>query len=103
MVPVKKSVGKRPTTLLVSTPFPPVQIPTEVDGIPITTPTNGMPFNFESLMEGGTGLTPVSTPLIPSCATQQRNAGCVDLSSPDSSKLVSLWYLIEIYFICKKK
>ncbi|KAE8572967.1 Putative Transcription factor kayak [Halyomorpha halys] len=87
---LKRSVGKRPTTLLVPTSFPPVSIPTEVDGVPITTPTAGIPFNFESIMEGGTGLTPVSGPLIPSCATQQRNAGCVDLSSPDSSKLVSL-------------
>lgn len=87
---LKRSVGKRPTTLLVPTSFPPVSIPTEVDGVPITTPTAGIPFNFDSIMEGGTGLTPVSGPLIPSCATQQRNAGCVDLSSPDSSKLVSL-------------
>jgi hypothetical protein len=66
----------------------------EVAGVPITTPSAGIPFNFESLMEGGTGLTPVSTPLVPSCSSQQRNsAGCVDLSSPDSvpPKLVSLW------------
>ena len=65
----------------------------EVAGIPITTPSAGIPFNFDSLMEGGTGLTPVSTPLVPSCSSQQRSsAGCVDLSSPDSvpPKLVSL-------------
>lgn len=60
---------------------------TTADGIPITTPTNGTSFNYESLMEGGTGLTPVSGPIIPSCSTQQRNS---DLSSPDSNKLVSL-------------
>jgi len=66
----------------------------EVAGIPITTPSAGIPFNFDSLMEGGTGLTPVSTPLVPSCSSQQRSStGCVDLSSPDSvpPKLVSLW------------
>ncbi|XP_034936439.1 transcription factor kayak isoform X2 [Chelonus insularis] len=65
----------------------------EVAGVPITTPSSGIPFNFDSLMEGGTGLTPVSTPLIPSCSTQQRNnLSAVDLSSPDANppKLVSL-------------
>ncbi|XP_067012792.1 transcription factor kayak isoform X2 [Anabrus simplex] len=64
----------------------------EVAGVPITTPSSGIPFNFDSLMEGGTGLTPVSAPLVPSCSSQQRNSGCVDLSSPDSvpPKLVSL-------------
>ncbi|KAI4498893.1 hypothetical protein M0802_006068 [Mischocyttarus mexicanus] len=65
----------------------------DVAGMPITTPTSGIPFNFDSLMEGGTGLTPVSTPLIPSCSTQQRNnLSAVDLSSPDANppKLVSL-------------
>jgi fos-like antigen len=74
----------------------------EVAGIPITTPSSGIPFNFDSLMEGGTGLTPVSTPLIPSCSSQQRNnnvgvtnghhLSAVDLSSPDAQppKLVSL-------------
>ncbi|XP_015120731.1 transcription factor kayak isoform X2 [Diachasma alloeum] len=65
----------------------------EVAGVPITTPSSGIPFNFESLMEGGTGLTPVSTPLVPSCSSQQRNnISAVDLSSPDANppKLVSL-------------
>ncbi|RVE41622.1 hypothetical protein evm_013727 [Chilo suppressalis] len=28
-------------------------------GVEISTPSNGIPFNFDSLMEGGTGLTPV--------------------------------------------
>ena len=90
----------RPNSLPVSAAFTPshstlkanVSV-TEVAGIPITTPSAGIPFNFESLMEGGTGLTPVSTPLVPSCSSQQRNSsGSVDLSSPDSvpPKLVSL-------------
>ncbi|XP_069681925.1 transcription factor kayak isoform X2 [Periplaneta americana] len=87
----------RPNSLPVAAAFTPslkaaVSV-SEVAGVPITTPSAGIPFNFESLMEGGTGLTPVSTPLVPSCSSQQRNStGCVDLSSPDSvpPKLVSL-------------
>ncbi|CAH1123983.1 unnamed protein product [Ceutorhynchus assimilis] len=67
----------------------------EIAGIPITTPSQGLFFNYESMMGGGTGLTPVSAPLIPSCSTQQRNipVSVADLSSPDSQlppKLVSL-------------
>lgn len=67
---------------------------TEVAGIPITTPSEGM-FNFAALMEGGTGLTPVSTgltPVVPTCSSQQRSSSS-DLSSPDTMngpKLVSL-------------
>ncbi|XP_012272140.1 transcription factor kayak isoform X2 [Orussus abietinus] len=70
-----------------------IKTATEVAGVPITTPSSGILFNFDSLMEGGTGLTPVSTPLVPSCSTQQRsNLSAVDLSSPDANppKLVSL-------------
>lgn len=65
-------------------------------GAPISTPSTGMTFNFESLMGGGTGLTPVSTPLAPTCSTQQRNlpvSMMVDVTSPDACgppKLVSL-------------
>ena len=69
----------------------------EVAGVPITTPSAGIPFNFDSLMDGGTGLTPVSgtglTPIVPSCSSQQRNSSSMDLASPESSyppKLVSL-------------
>ncbi|XP_044013303.1 transcription factor kayak-like isoform X2 [Aphidius gifuensis] len=67
----------------------------EVAGIPISTPSSGMPFNFESMMDGGTGLTPISSaPIIPSCSTQQRHnmVSAVDLTSPDVNppKLVSL-------------
>lgn len=67
-----------------------------IAGIPITTPSAGIPFNFDSLMEGGTGLTPVSGPLVPSCSSQQRNGNTNlngDLITPEStcpSKLVSL-------------
>ncbi|BES90055.1 Flap endonuclease GEN [Nesidiocoris tenuis] len=74
----------RPTTL----PVPPPFSPPPNDGIIISTPTNGPSFNFSSLMAGGTGLTPVTAPLRPSCSFQERNSG--SLSSPDSGKLVSL-------------
>lgn len=63
----------------------------DMAGINVCTPSNGM-FNFESLMEGGTGLTPVANPLIP-CSTQNRNPMEM-LNTPTSgsepSKLVSL-------------
>lgn len=69
----------------------------EATGIAISTPSSGI-FNFEALMEGGTGLTPVTCsssllmPSIPTCSTQQRSSSS-DLSSPDTinpPKLVSL-------------
>ncbi|XP_033337275.1 transcription factor kayak isoform X1 [Megalopta genalis] len=94
-LPIFTEPKERPDTL----PFKTVETPAfmkpsmDVAGMPITTPTSGIPFNFESLMEGGTGLTPVSTPMIPSCSSQQRNnLSAVDLSSPDANppKLVSL-------------
>ncbi|KAL1514003.1 hypothetical protein ABEB36_003333 [Hypothenemus hampei] len=84
----------RPNSLNVPVSMPPTSKMNEL-GIAITTPSQGLVFNFESLMGGGTGLTPVSTPLIPSCSTQQRNipVSVADMSSPDSQfppKLVSL-------------
>ena len=94
----------RPTSLPVAPAFtaPPPRSSAswqEIAGIAITTPSTGIPgFNYESLMEGGTGLTPVMPS--PSCGTQQQrnnasnnnNALPVDLSSPDAlnRKLVSL-------------
>nr|CAH7766407.1 unnamed protein product [Callosobruchus chinensis] len=85
----------RPSTLNVATAVP--KTVSEVIGGPLTTPSTGMMFNFESLMGGGTGLTPVNAPLAPSsCGTQQRNhvpVSMADLSSPDAGgppKLVSL-------------
>ncbi|KAG8222009.1 hypothetical protein J437_LFUL002770 [Ladona fulva] len=100
----------RPTTLSVAAAFAPAHhimqgggsAASEVAGIPITTPSSGIPFNFDSLMEGGTGLTPVSAAstagmLVPSCSSQQRSSGTtmgvnVEMSSPDAvpPKLVSL-------------
>lgn len=103
----------RPTTLSVAAAFAPAHhimqgggsAASEVAGVPITTPSSGIPFNFDSLMEGGTGLTPVSAAntagmpplLVPSCSSQQRSSGTavgtsVEMSSPDTvpPKLVSL-------------
>ncbi|XP_041969953.1 transcription factor kayak isoform X2 [Aricia agestis] len=57
----------------------------KIAGVEISTPSNGIPFNFDSLMEGGTGLTPVHPH---PCAQQTRAAP--DLASPDHGSLVSL-------------
>lgn len=58
----------------------------DIAGVPITTPSTGV-FNYDSLMDGGTGLTPVSQPLMPSL-----NRNPLELVTPTSepSKLVSL-------------
>ncbi|CAG9813680.1 unnamed protein product [Phaedon cochleariae] len=68
-VPISKP--NRPCTLNVGAIAP--KSVSDLLGGPISTPSNGMTFNFDSLMGGGTGLTPVSTPLVPSCSSQQRN------------------------------
>lgn len=62
----------------------------DIAGVPITTPSTSISFNFDSLMDGGTGLTPVSQPLMPTCSTQNKNP--MDLATPttEPSKLVSL-------------
>lgn len=62
----------------------------DMAGVSITTPSTGVMFNFDSLMDGGTGLTPVSQPLMPNCSSHNRNP--LDLATPttESSKLVSL-------------
>ncbi|KAH8313728.1 hypothetical protein KR067_010926 [Drosophila pandora] len=90
---------ERPNTLAVQRPFVPQMHlnltsnhnkmpgsgPTHIQGVPIQTPTTG--FNFDSLMDGGTGLTPVSGPLVPS-----QNKHPLELPTPtaEPSKLVSL-------------
>lgn len=63
--------------------------PTDINGVAIQTPSTGM-FNFDSLMDGGTGLTPVSGPLVPNCSSQNKHP--LELVTPTSepSKLVSL-------------
>lgn len=60
----------------------------DMAGVSVNTPSTGM-FNFDSLMEGGTGLTPVN-PLIP-CSTQNRNPmEMLQTPTSEPSKLVSL-------------
>lgn len=94
-IPISKP--SRPSSLNVSA-VPPLGAKnnvSELAGISISTPSTGIQFNFDSLMVGGTGLTPVSAPLVPSCSTQQRNVptSLADISSPDTCgppKLVSL-------------
>lgn len=56
-------------------------------GVGISTPSSGL-FNFDSLMDGGTGLTPIAAPI-----SLQSNRGPLDLITPTStepSKLCSL-------------
>lgn len=67
-----------------------------IAGVPITTPSAALPFNFDSLMEGGTGLTPVSGPLLPTTTTTNNKINNnnhdidTDHDNNTSSKLVSL-------------
>lgn len=86
----------RPSSLNVPLTMTPSQVLglnkniTDIAGVQISTPSNGVMFNFDSLMDGGTGLTPVSQPLMPTCSTQNKSP--LDLATPTSepSKLVSL-------------
>lgn len=59
----------------------------DIAGIPITTPSSG--FNYISLMNGGTGLTPVSAPLQPN-SPMLRNSMELQTPTSEPSKLVSL-------------
>ncbi|KAL1460772.1 hypothetical protein WDU94_012723 [Cyamophila willieti] len=73
----------RPTSLNVSSG---TTLISDIAGIPISTPSNGIYLNFDSLMEGGTGLTPLvpRAPLVPSCSSQQRNGTESTASTPDA-------------------
>lgn len=93
IVPISKP--SRPNSLNVAATAPLcAKSASELTGICIQTPSSGLHFNYDSLMLGGTGLTPVSAPLTPNCSTQQRiPVSTTDLSSPDNCnppKLVSL-------------
>lgn len=78
----------RPASLDVkaSTAFPLRNITADA-GIGISTPSNGF-FNFDSLMDGGTGLTPVAAPI-----SLQSNRGPLDLMTPTSSEPSKLYSL----------
>lgn len=90
--PPNQTKPNRPSSLNVFTHITPSQALsmnkniTDIAGVPITTPSTGV-FNYDSLMDGGTGLTPVSQPLMPSL-----NRNPLELVTPTSepSKLVSL-------------
>lgn len=76
----------RPNTLNVPHTIQPSQA---LNTVQIDTPSNGIVnFNFDSLMEGGTGLTPINHPL--KVITDPRNG--LDLITPtsDASRLCSL-------------
>lgn len=82
----------RPNSLNVPFAAPPSQIIAsnkniaDIAGIQITTPSNVVAFNFDSLMEGGTGLTPVAMP-----SSMQNIKSPLDLATPTNEKsLVSL-------------
>lgn len=81
----------RPNSLNVPFAVPPSQIIAsnkniaDIAGIQITTPSNVVAFNFESLMEGGTGLTPVA---MPTCSSQNKSP--LDLATPTSESSKSL-------------
>jgi hypothetical protein len=63
----------------------------EYAGVAITTPSSGS-FNFDSLMEGGTGLTPTVTGPFPLPNSNFQNRNPLDLVTPTSepSRFVSL-------------
>ena len=103
LTPAKPERAERPVSLSLKT------VPLRnIEGVSIDTPSNGISLNFDSLMEGRTGLTPTNVlapininlnSLGPSCGSQQRSGGLssisaamTELSSPASSSpnLVSL-------------
>lgn len=83
---------KRPQTLNVETVMRPsdrLRNFQDFAGVPVQTPSTGI-FNFDSLMDGGTGLTPVTGPIQP-CSTQNRNPiELLQTPTSEPSKLVSL-------------
>jgi len=104
-VTAKRSRPSRPVSLSLSVN---AQNLRSIEGVPIETPTNVFTqLNFDSLMDGRTGLTPtnvltpvnitmsaLTTPTInlssPTCSSQQRNNGSNGVSADKNVKLVSL-------------
>merc|ERR1711983_296178 len=104
-VTAKRSRPSRPVSLSLSVN---AQNLRSIEGVPIETPTNVFTqLNFDSLMDGRTGLTPtnvltpvnitmsaLTTPTInlssPTCSSQQRSNGSNGVSADKNVKLVSL-------------
>lgn len=77
--------SQRPNSLPVTSAFPRVS---EATGIPISTPSSGV-FNFglESMLDGHTGLTPLTDG--PSCAREVQRRNSLDGGSSSSSDALS--------------
>lgn len=94
ITPTFKTMRPRPSSLNVASSLKPSDIlarknVADLAGVSVLTPSTGM-FNFDSLMDGGTGLTPTTNPLIP-CSTQNRNPmEMLQTPTSEQSKLVSL-------------
>jgi len=104
-VTAKRSRPSRPVSLSLSVN---AQNLRSIEGVPIETPTNVFTqLNFDSLMDGRTGLTPtniltpvsitmstLTTPTVnlssPTCSSQQRNNASNGVSADKNLKLVSL-------------
>ncbi|XP_026685364.1 transcription factor kayak-like [Diaphorina citri] len=68
----------------------PAPLISDIAGIPISTPSTGIVFNFESLMEGGSGMTPLANPIVPSCSSQQRGDCATSPDAVNSKRMLSL-------------
>lgn len=60
----------------------------DMAGVQITTPSNVVAFNFDSLMSGGTGLTPVGLTPVATCSSHSKSP--LDLATPTSESSKSL-------------
>ncbi|XP_033167401.1 transcription factor kayak isoform X1 [Drosophila mauritiana] len=95
---LNKVPKERPNTLAFQRPLGQMHLtmannkaggPTQIQGVPIQTPSTGT-FNFDSLMDGGTGLTPVSGPLVPNSSSTNKHPLELPTPTAEPSKLVSL-------------
>ncbi|KQS52069.1 transcription factor kayak isoform X2 [Drosophila erecta] len=95
---LNKVPKERPNTLAFQRPMAQMHLtlpnnkaggPTQIQGVPIQTPSTGT-FNFDSLMDGGTGLTPVSGPLVPNSSSTNKHPLELPTPTAEPSKLVSL-------------
>ncbi|EDX14896.1 GD21465 [Drosophila simulans] len=95
---LNKVPKERPNTLAFQRPLGQMHLsmannkaggPTQIQGVPIQTPSTGT-FNLVSLMDGGTGLTPVSGPLVPNSSSTNKHPLELPTPTAEPSKLVSL-------------